>query len=250
MSAAPTPEMFSSFAKRVKAVLAAANVPISDAHNSYTLGTRAHVGMGTDHDAQHRLCAVVYRVQADDLNAVPDKDAPIEYKTILESAGYVVKADQVKGGWAVWTVYPPDVTDPASIEMGAGNRLDAAASADGTPTSASTSHPTFPRFAEGVEAVLAQANVSIADSSKVATPGMWAHIVSGHRHDPQNRLCAVVYRTKLTDPEQTWERDAPPEYKAILERAGYVVKASRVPGGLDGGWAVWAVYPPPDATEP
>ncbi len=108
----------------------------------------------------------------------------------------------------------------------------------------------FPILARSVKAALVQANVPMAAAHNIDTLGMWAHVVSGWQHDAQHRLCAVVYREKIGDPDQILERDAPPEYKAVLERAGYIVQASRVPGGLDGGWEVWAVYLPPDATEP
>ncbi len=108
----------------------------------------------------------------------------------------------------------------------------------------------FPIFATHVKAVLAQANIPIGNAHNFATPGERAYVISGGEHDAQNRLCALVYREAIGDPpEYLEEQDAPPEYKAILERAGYVVQASRVPGGLDGGWDVWAVYPPLDATE-
>ncbi len=108
----------------------------------------------------------------------------------------------------------------------------------------------FHSFVASVKAILVQANVPIASADNFYLPGTWAYVLSGWEHDVQNRLCALVYCEKGEDPDQAPNMDAPPEYKAILERAGYVVKASRVPGGLDGGWAVWAVYPPPAATEP
>ncbi|MDQ2807868.1 MAG: hypothetical protein M3Z04_13325 [Chloroflexota bacterium] len=104
----------------------------------------------------------------------------------------------------------------------------------------------FHSFVANVEAVLTQANVPIANRHNFYTPGTLAYVGTGWGHEVPNRLSAIVYRTKLADPEQGWDRDAPPEYKAILERAGFVVEPSRMPGG----WAVWAVYPPPDATEP
>ncbi len=107
MSVVPTPTMFSSFATYVEAVLAQADISIAGAHNFYTLGTRAYVDMGTGYDAQNRLCAVVYRVEADDLDQAPARDAPAEYKALLECAGYVVHASQVPAGWAAWAVYPP-----------------------------------------------------------------------------------------------------------------------------------------------
>jgi len=107
MNEPTTPPTFPRFAMQVAAVLAQANVPLADYRNQYTAGTRARVLSGDAQDPQHRLCAIVYRRTVDLHKSVTTRDAPLEYKTILERARYRVQAGRVPRGWAVWVVYPP-----------------------------------------------------------------------------------------------------------------------------------------------
>lgn len=102
---APLPsDRFFSFATRVTAVLEQANVPLATGDNYNTPGTRAEVQSGYSHDPQN-LCALVYCEKVDAGKSM--SWAPLEYKTILERAGYRVQAGRVPGGWDVWLVYPP-----------------------------------------------------------------------------------------------------------------------------------------------
>lgn len=107
MNPPTTPPTFPHFAAQVAVVLAQASVPLADYRNQHTAGTRAYVLSGYGDDPQNRLCTLVYRSTLDLHTSVSTIDAPLEYKTILEHAGYTVQADQTGQGEAIWRVYPP-----------------------------------------------------------------------------------------------------------------------------------------------